>query len=79
MKKAVSPFLALVMTLTLLTACGGGSNSDPSGGTDSSVPSYDSLKVGEDYTDITAELRVISHRTDLIDMTFTRYVEEVNK
>ena len=82
MKKAVSLLLALVMTLTLFTACGGNNSSsgnNPSAGGDSGLPTYDSLKVGEDYTDITAELRVISHRTDLIDTTFTQYVEEFNK
>ena len=83
MKKALSLVLALVMSLALLTACGGsGNNSTPgsSGGKDGSgVPSYASLKVGEDYTDITAELRVITHRTDIIDTTFAKYVEEFNK
>ena len=83
MKKALSLVLALVMSLALLTACGGGSDtpsSNPGGGSaDSGLPSYDSLKVGEDYTDITAELHIISHRTDLIDTTFTQYVEEFNK
>ena len=79
MKKAVSLLLALVMTLALLTACGGGSNPGSGGGTTSSLPSYASLKVGEDYTDITAELRVITHRTDIIDTTFAGYVAEFNK
>ena len=80
MKKALSLVLALIMSLSLLTACGGNDSGSGSGSkTNSSVPSYDSLKVGEDYTDITAELRVISHRTDLIDSTFTQYVAEFNK
>ncbi len=85
MKKALALVLALLMSLALLTACGGnnnpgGNNSDPGGGNaGSGVPSYASLKVGEDYTDITAELRVITHRTDIIDTTFAKYVEEFNK
>ena len=78
MKKAFALVLALVMSLALLTACGGNPGSG-GGGTDSSVPAYDTLKVGEDYTDITAELRVITHRTDIIDTTFAKYVEEFNK
>ena len=78
MKKALALVLALLMSLALLTACGGnnnpgGNNSDPGGGNaGSGVPSYASLKVGEDYTDITAELRVITHRTDIIDTTFAK-------
>ena len=78
MKKAMSLMLALLMLLSLLTACGGG-GSNPDSGTDSSLPTYDSLKVGEDYTDITAELRVITHRTDLVDSTFAQYAAEFNK
>ena len=89
MKKALALVLALLMSLALLTACGGnnnpgGNNSDPGGGNaGSGVPSYASLKVGEDYTDITAELRVITHRTDLIQedpekRDFTDFVKEFN-
>lgn len=59
MKKALSLVLALLMCLALLTACGGSGNDTPSSGSgsgssgDSGVPSYASLKVGEDYTDVT--------------------------
>ena len=67
MKKALSLVLALVMSLALLTACGGsGSGSGSGGKLDPDLPTYESLKVGEDYTDLAAELRVITHRTDLI-------------
>nr|WP_325257944.1 ABC transporter substrate-binding protein [uncultured Oscillibacter sp.] len=75
MKKALSLVLALTLVFAL-TACGGGGG-DKS--TEYSGPSYAELKVGEDYTDLTAELRVISHRTDLIDNTFVKYVEKFNK
>ena len=66
MKKALSLVLALLMSLSLLTACGGGGGDSGKAALDPDLPTYDSLKVGEDYTDITAELRVITHRTDLI-------------
>ena len=76
MKKAMSLLLALVMLTGLLTACGGGG-----GGKEPEYngPSYDALKVGEDYTDLTAELRVITQRTDLVDNVFAEYVKEFNK
>ena len=71
MKKAMALLLALAMTLGLMAGC---SSQDDAQGEkvtlDPDLPTYDSLKVGEDYTDITAELRVITHRTDIIDTTF---------
>ncbi len=83
MKKALSLVLALLMGLSLLTACGGG-GSGGGGSKDEDLPSYASLKVGEDYTDITAELRVITHRTDLIQENpdgrdFADFVKEFNE
>lgn len=82
MKKAMALFLALALSVGLLSGCSSqGDTLDGGGGgqENSNIPSYASLKVGEDYTDISAELRVISHRTDLIDSTFAKYVEEFNK
>ena len=87
MKKALSLVLALLMGLSLLTACGGGNSGGGSSGggggsggsSDNDLPSYASLNVGTDYTDISAELRVITHRTDIIDTTFAGYVSEFNK
>ena len=80
MKKALT--LAAAMAATLLAGCGGGSGSSAAASTaeTSNVPSYASLKVGEDYTDLKADLKLISHRTDLIqDGTFDGYVAEFQK
>ena len=87
MKKALT--LAAAMAATLLAGCGGGSGSSAAASTAggdsasaeaSGVPSYASLKVGEDYTDLKADLKLISHRTDLIqDGTFDGYVAEFQK
>ena len=82
MKKAMSLLLLLTLLASLLTACGGGGGGGSSadgGALDTNLPTYDALKVGEDYTDITAELRVITQRTDLVDTTFAEYVKEFNK
>ena len=75
MKKAMSLLVVFVMLASLLTACGGGG-----GGGSYDGPSYDALKVGEDYTDLTAEIRVITNRTDLVnDDTFPKYAEAFNQ
>ena len=76
MKKAIALALSLVLSLGMLAGCGGGGGGKT---TEYDGPSYAALKVGEDYTDITAELRVITHRTDIIDTTFAEYVQEFNK
>lgn len=77
MKKAIALALSLALSLCLLAGCGGGGG----GGKDAAYngPSYDELKVGEDYTDLTAELRVITQRTDLVDTTFAEYVKAFNQ
>ncbi len=77
MRKALSLLLTLALLAGLLTACGG---KEP----EYSGPSYASLKVGEDYTDLTAELRIITNRTDLIqedpdNRDFTDFVKEFNE
>ena len=80
MKKAIALALSLVLSLGMLAGCGGGGkNNTPAGSLDESLPTYDSLTVGTDYIDLKAELRVITHRTDLVDTTFAGYVQEFNK
>lgn len=77
MKKALALLLSGGMVMGLLAGCGGDSGN---GGTNaentaSDLPSYASLTVGTDYTDLTADLKFISHRTDLIeDGTFDGYI-----
>ena len=40
---------------------------------------YDSLTVGKDATDLKADIKVITNRTDLVDTTFKEYVAEFQK
>ena len=87
MKKLLALTMAGAMAATLLAGCGGSAGSTGTAGAASSaeaqssnLPSYASLKVGEDYTDLKADLKLISHRTDLIaDGTFDNYVAEFQK
>ena len=64
-----------------LAACGGGSTSTAgsAAGADG-AKAYNELTVGTDNTDLKAELKFISHRTDLIDDgTFDGYVAAFQK
>lgn len=49
-------------------------------GTDSTgLPEYADLVLGEDYTDITADLHFLTHRTDIVDSKLAGYVEDFRK
>ena len=93
MKKLIAMGLAGAMTATLLAGCGSSASTatstadTASTGSDSAtadtatgVPSYDSLTVGQDYTDLTASLKILTNRTDLLeDGTLDKYVSEFNE
>ena len=40
---------------------------------------FDTVKVGTDGTGITANLKILTHRTDIVDTVFAGYVKEFNK
>ncbi|HJG27106.1 MAG TPA: ABC transporter substrate-binding protein [Subdoligranulum variabile] len=82
MKKAIALTLAAAMSASLLAGCGGRQNggSQTAEGAESSLPAYNELTVGTDYTDLKADLKFITHRTDLVDDgTFAGYVAEFQK
>lgn len=82
MKKAIALTLAAAMSASLLAGCGGSQNggSQTAEGAESSLPAYNELAVGTDYTDLKADLKFITHRTDLVDDgTFDAYVAEFQK
>lgn len=72
--------LAAVLA-ALATACGGAKNSASvqEKQAASEIPKFRDLKVGEDYTDIKADLKFITHKTDLVDNTFQDYVKQFQK
>ncbi len=75
MKKLVSALLAAVMLLSL-AAC---SNSEKPGGQGESkyteLPTIDQIKVGEDYQDITATLKVLTNRNDIAGTVYAEYAK----
>lgn len=55
-------------------------SSDNTAGADSAVPTYASIKLGEDYTDLTASIKFIHHKTDREgDGTMANLIAEFNK
>ncbi len=88
-KKVLSLMLAAVMCASL-AACGGGGSTgsgESSGSSDgasesaaaSEVPTIDQIKVGEDYKDLTADLKILTNRTDLADNVYTEYAAQFHE
>lgn len=75
-KKLISLGLVAAMTLSM-TACGGGSKDKKEAATD--VPTIDTLKVGEDYKDLKADIKILTNRTDIVDDVYKGYAEEFQK
>ncbi len=74
-RKILSAVLAAAMAISL-TACGGGSKD--SSGTSVEVPTIDKLK-GEDYKDLSAEIKILTNRTDIVDTVYKGYAETFMK
>lgn len=64
--------LALSMALSL-GACGSKTSKETSQET---VPTIDQIKLGEDYKDLKADLKILTHRTDLTDNVFKDYIKD---
>lgn len=80
MKKLISAVLIPTMALSL-TACGGGDKGSKSGEADLGleIPYIDAIQLGEDYQDITATIKVLTDRTDIVDTTYQDYVKQFNQ
>ena len=79
MKKLVSGALAAAMCLSL-SACGGGGG----GGAAADIPEVDipainEISLGTDYKDLTAEIKVLTNRTDVVDTVYAGYVQKFNQ
>lgn len=92
MKKLIAMGMAGAMSAVLLAGCGGAASSaagSTSTGTDNTSSAtteaadslnYSKLTVGTDGTDLTASLKILTNRTDLIeDGTFDKYISEFNE
>lgn len=76
-KRTVKQMLAVMISATMvlsLTACGG--KTEEKKEVEPLDVTIDQIKLGEDYTDIKADLKFLTHKTDVVDTTFKGYVEE---
>ena len=74
MKRMLAASLAAVM-LTSLSACGQKKAVEKQ----EMDVTIDQITLGEDYTDIEADLKFLTHKTDVVDTTFKGYIEEFQK
>lgn len=85
-KKAFKKMLAVAASAAMvlsLGACGSGDSGseNESGGEpqEQMDVTIDQIKLGEDYTDIKADLKFLTHKTDIIDSVFMGYITEFQK
>lgn len=84
-QKLIGIGLAVVMALSL-AACGGDSSKKTTGteapakeqedAVDAEAPTIDEITLGEDYTDLKADIRILTDRTDIADTVYKGYAEE---
>lgn len=77
LKRVLAASLAAVMAMPL-SACGNKEQEKKEDGQAMDV-TIDQIKLGEDYTDIEANLKFLTHKTDAVDTTFKGYIEEFQK
>ena len=78
-KKAIALAMAAAMTMSL-AACGNNGKSEEGGGSSEATDvTIDQITLGEDYTDIEADLKFLTHKTDVVDTKFQDYIAEFQK
>lgn len=75
LSRTLAASLAAVMAASL-SACGGKKTQAKKQEMDVTI---DQITLGEDYTDIQADLKFLTHKTDVIDTTFREYITEFQK
>lgn len=84
-RRLLCVMLAATMTFSLV-GCGSkddkkadSSKSSSSSASTSEVPTIDKIKVGEDYKDLKADIKILTNRTDIVDTTYAGYAKEFEK
>lgn len=74
-KKAIAVSITAAMAVSL-TACGNNDKKESQEKTDVTI---DQINLGEDYTDLEADLKFLTHKTDVVDTKFQEYITEFQK
>ncbi len=74
MKNGSMAIALSIMMMVMTTGCN--SNDNGSGTANTMTTTYKDMIVGETATDIKAELKILTNRTDLIDTDFSEYIDE---
>lgn len=77
MKKAIALALSLAITAGLLAGCGGGGKKTEI--PEVNLPAINEINLGTDYQDITATVKVLTNRTDIVDTKYAEYAAEFQK
>ncbi|MDY2628972.1 MAG: ABC transporter substrate-binding protein [Lachnospiraceae bacterium] len=82
LKKVAAAALAATMVVSL-AACGG-NKSEGGGSSEASDVKYSDITLGEDYTDLEAEIKLLTNRTDMMDSEYKgknwdSYLADFNK
>lgn len=77
-KKVLSLVLVAAMAMSM-TACGGNKEASTSSDNSADVPSIDQLKVGEDYKDLKADIKILTNRTDIVDTVYKGYADQFHE
>lgn len=66
-------------SMMVVTGCSGNKEAEPAADQEAVSVTFDQIKLGEDYTDLSADLKFLTHKTDVVDTTFANYIEEFQK
>lgn len=78
LKKVAAVTLSVAMAFSMV-GCGSGGQKKDGKKNEALGVTIEQINLGEDYKDIKADLKFVTNRTDLIDTTFKKYVEEFQK
>lgn len=79
LKKVMAITVAGAMTVSM-AACGSNNGGSEKKGADTSdQKSFADIELGKDYTDLKADLKFLTHRTDVVDTEFQEYIKEFQK